>query len=203
MIYGLVWKLNEITWTTVSSLGTFIAIIVSLRLALRDRKEKLEVIPDFMVGGHSEKFGNLTEIKIRNLGHCDVHIDELYVSTSIYYRKIFLALYSKLKDDRTLQFKSKRVLNFFSDYSIRYLPYEFTKEKHFKDATTLPCTLQKFHSLVIIIPESYFIKMIPFSNEVLITVVTSTGRKFSKKKKVNLPRLNFNRKGEVIEEKFK
>lgn len=182
LIYEVVWKLNEITWTTVSSIGTFIAILISLYLATRDRKEKINIVPDYISGNYNAKYGDLIYTKLQNTGNCDVHIDELYVTQTNRIRRIYNEYNCNLKKLFTLRGITKILVN---EGLIRFTPLEFTQEKHFKDTTILPCTLQRFHSFTIIIPRDYFEELVDFPEQkVLITVVTSTGKKFSKKMKV-------------------
>ncbi|MFP7276061.1 hypothetical protein SFC17_14140 [Bacillus paralicheniformis] len=189
MLFGLVWKLNEITWTTVSAIGTFIAITVSLYLARTDREEKLKIRPNYIVGNYNEDYGELIYIKLQNVGYRDVHIDDLVVEPpKTFHGAVF---YSGISI-KSIFYRPSSIWYFFKSFfrsGICYTPYEFTRETKFKDSTLLPHTLKSFHSIDVVIPGSYFEKTIDQTKNhshgwATIVVITSTGKRFSEKMKV-------------------
>lgn len=191
MLFGLVWKLDEITWTTVSAIGTFIAITVSLYLARSDRKQKLKIRPNYISGDYNRDYGELIYIKLQNVGYRDVHIDDLIVEPPKTFHK---AVYYSGISLKSIFYRPSSIWYFFKSFFISgicYTPYEFTRKKRFKDSTSLPYTLKSFHSIDVVIPASYFEEMIDktknHSHEwVTIVVITSTGKRFSEKMKVYL-----------------
>ncbi|MEC3676875.1 hypothetical protein [Bacillus velezensis] len=189
MLYEIVWKLNEITWTSVSAVGTFIAIFSSLYLARSDRTQKIKIRPDYISGNYNEEYGTLIYIKIQNTGYRDVHIDDLIVEPPKNFRE---AVYYSDISLKNIFLRPSSIWYFFKSFfvsGISFTPYEFTRETSIDNSTLLPCTIKSHDSINIFIPHSYFENIIDKSENrshgwVNIVVNTSKGKRFSEKMKV-------------------
>ncbi|WP_342625574.1 hypothetical protein [Bacillus subtilis] len=190
MIYEIIWKLNEITWTSISAIGTFIAITVSLFLAKTDRGEKINILTNYIGGNYDPKYGDLCYIKIQNIGYRDIYLEDFLIEPPKHVARSYSA--RDISCFKNLFRDPKDVYYYLRSFFVcghRFTPYKFVKEKKFDDGEVLPTTLKTFHSIEVVIPFSYFEEMMNTNKNhvwVNIIVVSGTGKEFKKEMKVSM-----------------
>ncbi|MCT2342625.1 hypothetical protein M4D71_00635 [Niallia taxi] len=186
------WVLMLINWNAVSAIsnilvaiGTFTAVVVSLRIAKRQNKEKLKIIGNFIAGDHSDTFGHINTIKVQNIGNGKVYIEELSFASPKRIKSLKETYRPSIKDPSAIFYFLKAL---FTKPTLQYLPNEYTKSDdyyHLEKSPKIPIALESNHSMEFRIPDFYFQETF-FNDEfkedeklnIYVIILTGTGKYF-------------------------